>query len=40
VRRELLERAAADGWWCYFTHDPGDLPVQIGLDERGAYTAR
>jgi glyoxylase-like metal-dependent hydrolase (beta-lactamase superfamily II) len=40
VRRELLERAAADGWWNYFTHDPGDMPVQIGLDERGAYAAR
>ena len=40
ARRELLERAAADGWWCYFTHDPGEMPVQIGLDERGAYAAR
>jgi glyoxylase-like metal-dependent hydrolase (beta-lactamase superfamily II) len=37
VRRELLEQAAADGWWCYFTHDPGELPVRISLDDRGAY---
>jgi glyoxylase-like metal-dependent hydrolase (beta-lactamase superfamily II) len=37
MRRELLEQAASEGWWCYFTHDPGELPIQIGLDERGAY---
>jgi glyoxylase-like metal-dependent hydrolase (beta-lactamase superfamily II) len=40
MRRDLLEQAAADGWWCYFTHDPGELPLQIGLDERGAYAPR
>jgi glyoxylase-like metal-dependent hydrolase (beta-lactamase superfamily II) len=40
VRRALLEQAAAEGWWCYFTHDPGELPVQIGLDDRGAYAPR
>jgi glyoxylase-like metal-dependent hydrolase (beta-lactamase superfamily II) len=40
VRRELLEQAAAEGWWCYFTHDPGELPLRIGLDERGAYAPR
>jgi glyoxylase-like metal-dependent hydrolase (beta-lactamase superfamily II) len=39
IRRELLERATQEGWWSYFTHDPGDLPVRIGLDERGAYAA-
>jgi glyoxylase-like metal-dependent hydrolase (beta-lactamase superfamily II) len=34
-RNELLQRAAAEGWWCYFTHDPGELPVRIELGERG-----
>jgi glyoxylase-like metal-dependent hydrolase (beta-lactamase superfamily II) len=34
-RNELLQRVAAEGWWCYFTHDPGDLPVQIEMGERG-----
>jgi glyoxylase-like metal-dependent hydrolase (beta-lactamase superfamily II) len=38
-RRELLERAAGEGWWCYFTHDPGPLPIQIELGER-AYRER
>ena len=37
IRAELLERAVAGGWWSYFTHDPGPLPVRIELDERGAY---
>jgi glyoxylase-like metal-dependent hydrolase (beta-lactamase superfamily II) len=35
VRNELVTRAAAEGWWCYFTHDPGDLPIQIEATERG-----
>jgi glyoxylase-like metal-dependent hydrolase (beta-lactamase superfamily II) len=35
VRNELVTRAAAEGWWCYFTHDPGDLPIQIEVTERG-----
>ena len=35
VRQELVSRAAADGWWCYFTHDPGDLPIRIAATERG-----
>jgi glyoxylase-like metal-dependent hydrolase (beta-lactamase superfamily II) len=35
VRNELVTRAAAGGWWCYFTHDPGDLPIQIEATERG-----
>lgn len=34
-RNELLQRASSEGWWCYFTHDPGELPVQIELGERG-----
>ena len=35
VRNELLARAAAEGWWCYFTHDPGEMPVQLEATERG-----
>jgi glyoxylase-like metal-dependent hydrolase (beta-lactamase superfamily II) len=36
IRNELVPRAAAEGWWCYFTHDPGDdLPVQIEATEKG-----
>ena len=35
VRNQLVTRAAADGWWCYFTHDPGELPVQIEATEKG-----
>lgn len=39
VRNQLVARAAAAGWWCYFTHDPGDLPIQIEATDRG-YRAR
>ena len=35
VRQVLVSRAAAEGWWCYFTHDPGDLPIQIAATEKG-----
>ena len=35
VRNQLVTRAAAEGWWCYFTHDPGDLPIQIEATEKG-----
>ena len=35
TRRELLTRAADEGWWCYFTHDPGELPIRIEATERG-----
>jgi len=35
MRNELVSRAAAEGWWCYFTHDPGSLPIQIEATERG-----
>ena len=34
TRNRLVTRAAAEGWWCYFTHDPGDLPVQIEATAR------
>jgi glyoxylase-like metal-dependent hydrolase (beta-lactamase superfamily II) len=35
VRNELVARAANEGLWCYFTHDPGELPVQIERTEKG-----
>lgn len=35
VRNQLVTRAAAEGWWCYFTHDPGELPIQIQATGRG-----
>jgi glyoxylase-like metal-dependent hydrolase (beta-lactamase superfamily II) len=35
MRNELLSRAAAEGWWCYFTHDPGELPIQLEVTDRG-----
>jgi glyoxylase-like metal-dependent hydrolase (beta-lactamase superfamily II) len=35
MRNELLSKAAAEGWWCYFTHDPGELPIQLEIGEKG-----
>jgi glyoxylase-like metal-dependent hydrolase (beta-lactamase superfamily II) len=35
VRNELISQAAAEGWWCYFTHDPGELPIRIAATDRG-----
>lgn len=35
TRRALLARAASESWWCYFTHDPGELPLQIEEGSRG-----
>jgi glyoxylase-like metal-dependent hydrolase (beta-lactamase superfamily II) len=35
TRRELVTRAADEGWWCWFTHDPGELPIRIEAVERG-----
>ena len=39
VRNRLVSRAAAEGWWCYFTHDPGELPIRIEATERGGFRA-
>jgi glyoxylase-like metal-dependent hydrolase (beta-lactamase superfamily II) len=39
MRNELVGRAAAERWWCYFTHDPGPLPIRIEATERGSYVA-
>ncbi|MEP7082815.1 MAG: hypothetical protein ABI841_07555, partial [Chloroflexota bacterium] len=39
VRNRLVRQAAAEGWWCYFTHDPGDLPIRIEATDRGGFRA-
>jgi glyoxylase-like metal-dependent hydrolase (beta-lactamase superfamily II) len=39
VRNELVARAAREGWWCYFTHDPGEMPIRIEATDRGGYRA-
>jgi glyoxylase-like metal-dependent hydrolase (beta-lactamase superfamily II) len=41
VRSDLVPRAAAEGWWCYFTHDPGeDLPLRIEATDKGSFRVR
>ena len=35
IRNRLVTQAAAEGWWCYFTHDAGELPIRIEQTERG-----
>jgi glyoxylase-like metal-dependent hydrolase (beta-lactamase superfamily II) len=40
VRQRLLTRVIDEGWWCYFTHDPGALPVQLEQTEKGAIVVR
>jgi glyoxylase-like metal-dependent hydrolase (beta-lactamase superfamily II) len=40
IRNELVRRAASEGWWCYFTHDPGELPIQTEATEKGSFRAR
>ncbi|MGH2429146.1 MAG: MBL fold metallo-hydrolase [Candidatus Limnocylindria bacterium] len=35
VRNTLVARAADEGWWCYFTHDPGALPIRIEATDKG-----
>jgi glyoxylase-like metal-dependent hydrolase (beta-lactamase superfamily II) len=39
IRNQLVARAAAEGWWCYFTHDPGEMPIRIEATGRGGYRA-
>jgi glyoxylase-like metal-dependent hydrolase (beta-lactamase superfamily II) len=39
TRSELLGRAAAEGWWSYFTHDPGPMPVRVVATDRGGFRA-
>jgi len=40
VRNQLLTRAIDEDWWCYFTHDPGALPLQLVRTEKGAVALR
>jgi glyoxylase-like metal-dependent hydrolase (beta-lactamase superfamily II) len=40
VRNRLLNQVVSEGWWCYFTHDPGELPIQLDRTEKGAIVAR
>jgi glyoxylase-like metal-dependent hydrolase (beta-lactamase superfamily II) len=41
ARGDLVPRAAAEGWWCYFTHDPGeDLPLRIEATDKGSFRVR
>ena len=35
ARNELVRRAADESWWCYFTHDPGELPLRVERTEKG-----
>jgi len=39
VRNELVARAATERWWCYFTHDPGEMPVRIEAMAKGGFRA-
>jgi glyoxylase-like metal-dependent hydrolase (beta-lactamase superfamily II) len=39
VRNELVRRAAAEGWWSYFTHDPGAQPIRIQATDKGGFRA-
>ena len=40
VRQRLLTRVVDEGWWCYFTHDPGALPIQLERTEKDAIAVR
>ncbi len=33
TKLELFERAAAEGWWCSFAHDPAVVFAKIGVEE-------
>ena len=39
VRNELVSRAEREGWWSYFTHDPGPMPIRLERTEKGGYRA-
>ena len=39
MRNTLVRQAAAEGWWCYFTHDPGALPIRIEATDKGGFRA-
>jgi glyoxylase-like metal-dependent hydrolase (beta-lactamase superfamily II) len=33
TKLELFERAAAEGWWCSFAHDPSVAFAKIGVEQ-------
>lgn len=39
MRNRLVRQAASEGWWCYFTHDPGAMPIRIEATEKGGFRA-
>jgi glyoxylase-like metal-dependent hydrolase (beta-lactamase superfamily II) len=39
VRQELVNRAARERWWCYFSHDPGPMPLRIEATAKGFRAA-
>jgi glyoxylase-like metal-dependent hydrolase (beta-lactamase superfamily II) len=39
TRNRLLQDVISEGWWTYFTHDPGELPVQLEWTEKGSIRA-
>ncbi len=36
ARNRLLREVIGGGWWAYFTHDPGVLPIQLEWTEKGS----
>jgi glyoxylase-like metal-dependent hydrolase (beta-lactamase superfamily II) len=40
IRNQLLARVIDEDWWCYFTHDPEALPVQLERTDKGAVAVR
>jgi glyoxylase-like metal-dependent hydrolase (beta-lactamase superfamily II) len=40
TRHRLLTQAIDEEWWCYFTHDPGSLPLRLARNEKGAVRVR
>ncbi len=36
IRNRLLHDVIEGGWDCYFTHDPGELPLQLEWTEKGS----
>jgi glyoxylase-like metal-dependent hydrolase (beta-lactamase superfamily II) len=40
TRHRLLGQAIEEDWWCYFTHDPGSLPLQLSRNQKGGVMVR
>jgi glyoxylase-like metal-dependent hydrolase (beta-lactamase superfamily II) len=39
IRNQLLGQVVGGRWWCYFTHDPGAMPIQLERTEKGGIRA-